>query len=282
MSTSSYYYRPRVSRKERDERDAQLRDTIETIQAEMPAAGYRMIHDRLLLSGIRINGKRIRRVMNKYDLHAEIQRRIVRTTDSEHGLPVYQNLIRGLRVDNIDQVWVADITYIRIVTGFVFLAVILDVFSRRAIGWALTKRISHELTVAALKMALQNRQPLPGFIHHSDQGVQYACSEYVGILQEYGARISMSAKGRPEQNAYAETFFKTLKREEVYLWQYENFIDVLDRIPYFIEDVYNHKRPHSGINRIPPAQFEALLSSGAMENDVRQAYLILHGKRSKQ
>jgi putative transposase len=203
MSTSAYYYRPCVSREERDARDAELRDTIEAIQAEQPAAGYRMVHDVLLLSGIRVNGKRIRRVMNKYDLHAEIQRRIVRTTDSAHGLPVYPNLIRGLRVSNIDQVWVADITYIRIVTGFVFLAVILDVFSRRVIGWALAKRISHELTVAALRMALQIRQPLPGFIHHSDKGLQYACEAYVSLLQKHGARISMSATGCPEENAYA-------------------------------------------------------------------------------
>lgn len=281
MSTSVYYYRPRVNRAVREMRDAQLRDTIETIQAQQPAAGYRMIHYALLQRGTRINGKRIRRVMNKYHLRAEIQRRIFRTTDSAHDFPVYPNLIRGLRVDGINQVWVADITYIRIATGFVFLAVILDVFSRRVIGWALAKRITHELTVAALKMALQTRQPLPGFIHHSDKGVQYACKEYVELLIAHGARISMSATGRPGDNAFAESFFKTLKREEVYLWQYENFIDVLERIPYFIEDVYNHKRPHSGIKYLAPAQFEAQLTE-AQDKNANQAYLILLKKRSKR
>jgi len=209
--------------------------------------------------GLQVNGKRILRVMHKYDLFRYIRRRFIWTTDSDHAFPVYPNLLKGLEVTDVNQVWVADITYIRILTGFVFLAVLLDVFSRRVVGWGIAKRIDHHLTLEALRMALRTRIPRAGLIHHSDQGVQYACTQYVKELHEHEVAISMSSKGNPYDNAYAEAFFKTLKNEEVYLWEYESFTDVVERIPEFIEEVYNRKRVHSGIQYLPPEEFEAIV-----------------------
>jgi transposase InsO family protein len=224
-----------------------------------------------------VNGKRILRVMHKYDLFRQIKRRFIRTTDSEHDYPVYPNLLKGFAVTDVNQVWVADITYIRILTGFVFMAVILDVFSRRIVGWGIAKRIDHRLTLEALRMALRGRNPRAGLIHHSDQGVQYACTQYVKELQEWEIAISMSAKGNPYENAYAESFFKTLKNEEVYLWEYESFTDVVERIPEFIEEVYNRKRVHSGIQYLPPEEFEAILQDEQGKQSLGQVTLKLPG-----
>jgi len=262
LSPSSYYYTPKVARVERDQRDAELRDRIEHIQGEFPRAGYRIVRAHLLRCGIRVNGKKIRRVMLQYGLQAQIKRKFITTTDSRHGHPVYPNRVEGLTVTGINQVWVADITYIRIRTGFVFLAVILDVFSRRVIGWAISKSLDRSVTLTALRMAIQHRNLPPGVIHHSDRGGQYACEDYVGMLTEKGFQISMSAKGNPYDNAYAESFIKTLKNEEVHLWEYENFLDVVERIPFFIEEVYNRKRLHSRIGYLPPEEFEEMLKDG--------------------
>jgi len=276
LSTSTYYNRPKASRAERDRLDADLRDQIEHVQAEYSAYGYRTV--RIQLSrhyGLVVNGKRIRRIMRKYNLLQEVRRRFISTTDSSHAHPVYPNLLRGLEVTGVNQVWVADITYIRIVTGFVYLAVILDVFSRRVVGWALSKRIDHALTVTALRMAIESRNPAPGIIHHSDRGVQYACGEYAAELAEHGFEISMSAAGNPYDNAFAESFMKTLKKEEVYLWEYESFTDVVERIPQFIESVYNRKRVHSGIGYLPPEEFEAILQDKDRKQELGQVTLKL-------
>lgn len=276
LSTSTYYNKPKASRAMRDKRDADLRDKIEFVQAEYSAYGYRTVriqlsrHYRLV-----VNEKRIRRIMRKYSLFQEVKRRFVSTTDSNHKHPVYPNLLKGLEVTGINQVWVADITYIRIMTGFVYLAVILDIFSRRVVGWALSKRIDHELTVAALHMAIQARNPGPGIIHHSDRGVQYACQDYVKVLNEHQFKISMSASGNPYDNAFAESFMKTLKKEEVYLWEYESFTDVVERIPLFIETVYNRKRVHSGIQYLPPVEFEAILQDKDRKQELEQVTLKL-------
>jgi len=213
--------------------------------------------------------------MRKYNLFRRIKRQFIRTTDSRHAFPVYPNLLKGREVTAVNQVWVADITYIRILTGFVFLAVILNVFSRRVVGWALAKRIDHRLSVAALKMPLRTRNPTPELIHHSDRGVQYACREYVKELQDHQVQISMSAKGNPYDNAYAEAFFKTLKNEEVQLWEYESFTDVVERIPQFIEEVYNNKRVHSGIHYLPPEEFEAIVQDEHRKHLLRQMTLKL-------
>jgi putative transposase len=276
LNVSTYYYQPKVSRKHREQADADLRDKIEWLQANYSCWGYRTLKAQLLLRyGLQVNGKRIVRVMRKYDLFQRIKRQFIRTTDSEHGFPVYPNLLKGQEVTAINQVWVADITYIRILTGFVFLAVILDVFSRRIVGWSLAKRIDHHLTVAALTMALRTRNPTPGLIHHSDRGVQYAYKEYVKELHDHQVQISMSAKGNPYDNAYAESFFKTLKHEEVSLWEYESFTDVVERIPQFIDEVYNKKRVHSGIRYLPPEEFEAIVQDEQRKQSLGQITLTL-------
>ena len=276
LSESTYYYTPKVPRKDRDQADADLRDKMETLQANYSCWGYRTLRAQLRLRfGLQVNGKRILRVMHKYDLFRQIKRRFIRTTDSEHAYPVYPNLLKGFEVTDVNQVWVADITYIRILTGFVFLAVVLDVFSRRIVGWALAKRIDHRLTLEALRMALRERNPRAGLIHHSDQGVQYACTQYVKELKEHEVAISMSTKGNPYDNAYAESFFKTLKNEEVHLWEYESFTDVVERIPEFIEEVYNRKRVHSGIQYLPPEEFEAIVQDEKRKQFLGQVTLKL-------
>jgi transposase InsO family protein len=273
---STYYYKPKVSRAERDRRDADLKDKIEYLQAEYSAYGYRTLKKNLLRHyELVVNGKRIRRVMRRHNLLWQVKKRFIKTTDSDHDYPVYPNLLKGLEVIDINQVFVSDITYIRILTGFVYLAVILDIFSRRVVGWALSKRIDHKLTVAALRMAIEAREPAPGIIHHSDRGVQYACKEYVRLLKEHQFEISMSAAGNPYDNAFAESFMKTLKKEEVYLWEYESFTDVVERIPQFIEIVYNRKRVHSGIQYLPPVEFEDILRDEGRKQMLGQVTLKL-------
>lgn len=279
ISTSTFYYKPKKCRALRDFEDAELREKIEAIQEDFPYAGYRTVQTYLFRRhGRWYNHKKVRRVMGKYGLLIKIRRAFTKTTDSEHGLPVYPNLISGMTVTDINQVWVADITYIRIITGFVYLAVILDLFSRRVVGWAISKRLDRRFTVEALKMAIALRNPPPGIIHHSDQGVQYACKEYIDLLTEHQFKISMSRSGNPYDNAFAESFMKTLKKEEVYLWEYESFIDVAERIPYFIEEVYNRKRIHSGIGYLPPVEFESILSDKNRRKQLGQITLKVSGK----
>jgi transposase InsO family protein len=197
--------------------------------------------------------------MRGSDLLCQVKRKWVKTTDSNHRFPVFPNLIKGMVISRLNQVWVADITYIRILTGFVYLAVILDAFSRRALGYAISTSIDTALTLKALRMAITNRHPGAGVIHHSDQGVQYASHEYVDELKDRGFEISMSRKGNPYDNAMMESFFKTLKYEEVYLCEYKTLADVENRLPYFIEQVYNLKRLHSALGYRPPNEFEELL-----------------------
>jgi len=277
---STYYYRLHTmeAEAERDKRDMELKDKIEEIKKKHSQSGYRTMQEYLFRKEeLWVNHKRLQRVMNKYDLQGYMKKAFVTTTDSNHDLPIYPNLLPEMYVDDIDQVWVSDITYIRIATGFVYLAVILDVFSRRVIGWALSRRIDHKLTCEALRSAIEARRPGRGCIHHSDQGVQYACKEYIEILKGNEFHISMSRRGNPYDNAFAESFFKTLKSEEVYLWEYETYDDVLERIPEFIEAVYNCERVHSSIGYLPPAEFEDLIKNGinAMKTTVGQGVLIL-------
>lgn len=283
LSPSTLYYKPRISRAAREEKDADLRDKIETLQIRYTCCrGYRMVRAYLKRDyGLTVNPKRIRRVMKKYELIRRSRKRFVATTDSKHGFHIYPNLIKGLEITGIDQVWLSDITYIRILTGFVYLAVILDVFSRKVVGWALSKNIDHQLTLEALKMALRNRKPKAGLIHHSDRGVQYACTEYTKQLIDVGIQISMSRSGSPYDNAHAERIMRTIKQEEVYLKEYETFTDVIDNIPEFIEDVYNKKRIHSKLGYLTPVEFESILSDEEKKKEHGQVTLKLWDYSSK-
>jgi putative transposase len=254
LAASTYHCKTKAV--EREKRDLALREVIDGIHAQFPGYGHRRIREHLRRIGSVVNKKRLRRVISKYGLFPVVWRTFVATTDSRHNLPIHDNLIGGLIVTTLNKVWVADITYIRIATCFVYLAVILDLCSRKVIGWSLSRNIDHTLSMAALTMALRDRQPPSGCIHHSDRGSQYACAAYVDLAKSAGMRISMSAKGNPYDNAHAESFMKTLKYEEVHLWNYETYGDVLERIPYFLEEVYNKKRLHSSLGYLPPTEFE--------------------------
>ena len=256
LARSTYYYRSRQKSIGAKKEAADLRDRIERIVVEFARYGYRRVTHQLKREGWKVNHKRVARLMREQSLQCQIKRRWVKTTDSEHGYRVYPNLLKGLEVGGRNQVWVADITYIRILTGFLYLAVVLDLFSRKVIGWALSEQIDAELTLAGLRMALAERGAVKGCIHHSDRGVQYACHAYVEELEAAGMRISMARKGNPYDNAAAESFMKTLKCEEVYLWDYHSLEDVKHRIPYFLQQVYNHKRLHSALGYVTPEEFE--------------------------
>lgn len=240
--------------------DTVLLRTIRDI-ARMPCYGYRRIKETLGKPPYNkaVNRKKVLKIMRENGLLCKRKKAFKpKTTDSEHGLPVYPNLAKDLVVTRPNQLWVADITYVRLLSGFVYLAVIMDVFSRKCIGWKLARGLDASLTLNALRMALKNRQgmDLSCLIHHSDQGVQYACNDYTALLEQNCIQISMSRKGNPYDNAFCESFIKTLKAEEVYLSEYLNFGDALDNIERFIEEVYNRKRLHSSIGYKAPDEFE--------------------------
>lgn len=257
VARSTFYYKEGGSLQKQKE-DADIRDRIEKIVVEHGRYGYRRVTAQLKRNGVTVNKKRVQRLMQEEGLVCKIKKKWVTTTDSNHNYHVYPNLLKGAEVTGVNQAWVADITYIRILTAFVYLAVILDAFSRKVVGWAISLKIDTELTRAALRMAIETRRPPEGCIHHSDRGVQYAAHEYVDDLNTAGMKISMSRKGNPYDNAQAESFMKTLKQEEVYLWDYETLEDVKERIPYFIEDVYNEIRLHSALGYCPPNEYESL------------------------
>jgi putative transposase len=261
LATSTYYHRPKRSRAAREREDAELRDAIERVQSEFPRAGYRTVQVYLRRDGIVVGERRLRRVMRENSLNAQIRRAFVVTTDSKHSHRVYPNHLPGRRLEGIDQAWAADLSYIRIGNGFVYLAVILDLFSRKVIGWAISRHIDSELALAALRHAIAARRPPSGCIHHSDRGVQYLSKDYVALLNEHGLVISNSAKGNPYHNAFVESFMKTLKHEEVYLANYETYLDVLEHLPAFIEQVYNETRVHSGIGYLTPSELEEGIKS---------------------
>jgi putative transposase len=256
VSRSWYYERP--TPEEKAHGDVELRDAIERIVLEFPGYGYRRATAELHRRGWTVNHKRVLRIMREESLLCQLQRRFKATTDSAHSFGSYPNLLKDVELDGPDRGWISDITYVRLPTSFCYLAAILDAYSRRCVGWRLSRQISTSLTLSALEMALATRRPSSGLIHHSDRGVQYASSEYVVRLQEAGAQISMAAVGNPYENAKAESFFRTLKMEEVYLKDYRDFEEAEENIAQFIEEVYNNKRLHSSLGYLPPVEFEAL------------------------
>ena len=241
----------------------ELRDAIQEIAVKWPAYGYRRI-TAALRPQYQVNHKRVLSLMHKDNLLCVRRRPFVLTTDSNHKLGVYPNLAKGLELSRLNQLWVSDITYIRLAHEFVYLAVILDAFSRRVIGWNLGRSLETRLVVGALKKAFRSGRVEAGLIHHSDRGVQYASAEYVAMLLERNIRISMSRRGNCYDNAKAETFFKTLKQEQVYRSEYRDFADARSQIGRFIDQVYNRERLHSAIGYHSPMSFESSVRSLAV------------------
>ena len=269
----SGFYRYDPNRKPGADRDLELRDAIQRIALEWPCYGRPRITQELRRQGWTINPKRVYRLMREDNLLCVRRRRFVNTTDSNHDRRIYPNLARGLVLTGVNQLWIADITYIRLLEEFVFLAAMLDAFSRRVIGWALDRNLDDELTLTALRMALANRVSLPGLVHHSDRGSQYASRDYIELLKANQIRISMSRRCNPWDNAACESFMKTLKYEEVYRNEYRDLVEARASIGEFLEKVYNQKRLHSALGYVPPAEFEAQLAAQTVEAATRQLSL---------
>jgi putative transposase len=243
--------------------DVALRDHIQRIALENRFYGYRRVTAELHHQGVVANHKRVVRLMRADNLLAVRKRRFVFTTDSRHGYVVYSNLAARLKLTGVNQLWVADITYVRLRETFLYLAVVLDAHSRRVVGWELGEDLRAELALGALNRALADRAIEPGIVHHSDRGVQYCCQAYVERLQACGFVVSMSRAGNSYDNAKAESFMKTLKSEEVYLHQYRDQEDARSSIQRFIEEVYNRKRLHSSLGYLSPDDFEQQRGSSA-------------------
>ena len=269
----SSFYRFDPDRKPGVDRDMELRDAIQRIALEWPCYGRPRITEELRRQGWTVNPKRIYRLMREDNLLCVRKRKFVVTTDCNHGRRIYPNLAREWVLTGVNQLWIADLTYIRLAEEFVFLAAILDAYSRRVIGWALARTLDDELTLAALRMAIQRRAPLPGLVHHSDRGSQYASHDYVELLAANQIRISMSRKGNPWDNAACESFMKTLKYEEVYRNEYRDLAEARAAIGEFLEKVYNQKRLHSALGYVPPVEFEAQLTAHSVEAAARQLSL---------
>jgi putative transposase len=253
-----------------------IRDAVQRTALANRRYGYRRITRELHRAGLLVNHKRVLRLMRKDNLLCLRRRPFVPiTTDSRHEWRVVPNLARGLVLSGLDQLWVADITYVRLQEEFAFLAVVLDAYSRRVVGWALEAHLRASLTITALQMALQTRRPAPGsLIHHSDRGVQYACREYTCLLEAHDIQPSMSRIGNPYDNAKAESFMKTLKQEEVDGRAYRDVRHAREAIGSFIEDIYNRRRLHSALAYRPPVEFEATLPPVAAVT--QQPQLVVH------
>jgi transposase InsO family protein len=258
VSRASFYRW--LQRSEPVREDMELRVAIQEIALQHRGRyGSRRIVRELRDRGLRANRKRVVRLMRKDNLLAIQPRAFVTTTDSGHELEVALNLARHMKLTGINQLWVADITYIRLRSEFVYMAVVLDVFSRKVVGWALGRSLKAELVLEALQQSIQQRQPAPGLVHHSDRGVQYACADYVALLRQQGMIPSMSRPGNPYDNAFCESFIKTLKREEIYASCYRDLEDLRANLEVFIEQYYNRQRLHSALQYCSPERFEQQL-----------------------
>jgi len=265
---STYYYKPKGARIS----DVDLADRIEEIALQYPSYGYRRITAELCRQGLKVNHKRVLRLMRSQNLLCRARKAFKATTNSAHSLKKYPNLIEDLVPYRTDQIWHADITYIRIATSFVYLAALIDSFSRKVVGYGLGRTLSADLAMAALLDAISKRNT-EDLIHHSDQGIQYCSLDYVEVLEKNGIFISMSGKANPYDNAKIESFFRTLKVEEVYMFEYDTYREVVKRIPYFIEEVYNRKRLHSSLGYMPPEEFENIINKKEKESGSHQLVL---------
>jgi putative transposase len=272
--SQSGFYRFDEDAKPGPRTDLDLRDAIQRIALEWPSYGRPRITAELRRRGWSVNPKRVYRILREDNLLCVRKRKFVVTTTSNHGRKIYPNLAREMVLTNVDQLWRADITYIRLQDEFVYLAVILDAYSRRVIGWALDRTLEDELTLAALQMAIARRVIHPGLVHHSDRGSQYASNDYTDLLKDHGIDISMSRKANPWDNAACESFMKTLKYEEVHRNEYRNLGEARAAIQEFLEKVYNRKRLHSALGYLPPVEFERdLATSNNKEAASRQLSL---------
>ena len=259
----SSFYRFRSEAQPKADTDMELRDAIQRIALEWPSYGRPRITAALRREGWVVNPKRVYRLLREDNLLCLRKRKFVVTTDSNHNRMVYPNLAEQMTLSGINQLWVADITYIRLAAEFVYLAVVIDAFSRRVIGWALDRSVEDDLTLSALRMALEVRRPPTGCVHHSDRGSQYASGDYTDLLKSHGCEISMSHKSSPWENAGCESWMKTLKYEEVYRQEYRDLAEARASIARFIDEVYNQKRLHSALGYRPPVEFERALSAAA-------------------
>lgn len=256
IARSTYYERP-LKEEMQLRRDIDLRDAIESIHVEFPGYGYRRIREHLLREGKRVNTKRIKRVMRTFSLFSSLEK-LVRGRGQALGKRlVFPNLVRGMKLTAPNQVWATDITYIKLLREYIYVSAVIDVYTRRIVGWSVSRDLSHKFCLQALEVAIRKHKPPKGIIHHSDRGVQYCCEAYVDYLEANHFRISMSKVGTPEDNAFIEAFFKTMKREEVYVKQYETMNDVIKNLPKFIDEIYNERRLHSSLGYKSPGEFEA-------------------------
>lgn len=256
ISRATYYHK---GKREEDQlaRDLELRGAIERIHLELPGYGYRRIREQLLRDGKSVNSKRIRRIMQKYSLFSCVKKLFKKRGENLGKQLVFPNLIQGISLWGINQLWATDITYIVLAKEYVYLSAIIDVYSRKVVGWAISRDLSHKFCLEALRVAIRKEKPPRGIIHHSDRGVQYTSVIYTEFLKREGFEISMSAPGSPDENAFIESFFKTLKKEEVYFKDYQTLEDVLGNLPNFIDEIYNRKRLHSSLGYKTPIEFEA-------------------------